>query len=164
VAQRTIAKTPDELVKRSKNRNPEHHTEHWRVLDRQPELEGQRLILIGRDSHETIKEKGYKIFTGLTIKVLRDPNAGWKQVEGAAVSLTSFRSVSTGEWIVISTPSGIKITEWRRATETWGKYLQLLNIPLSLCGEPELPRKEEGMETDLLHSETKEKVKGGGRS
>jgi hypothetical protein len=107
--QRTIAKTPDELVKKIEDLNPGLHTEYWRVLDRQPELEGQRLILIGRVSHEAIKESRYKILTGHTIKVSRDPNVGPKQVEGAAVNPASSRSVSKGEWIVILTPSGTKI-------------------------------------------------------
>jgi hypothetical protein len=82
--QRTIAKIPDGLVNIG-DLNPGLHTEHFRVLDRQPGLEGQRLILlICRDSHEAIKEGGYKIFAGHTIKVLRDPNVGPKQVEGTA--------------------------------------------------------------------------------
>jgi hypothetical protein len=47
--------------------NPEFHTKHWRVLERLPELKGQRLTLIIEwDSYKVIKETGYKIFTGVT--------------------------------------------------------------------------------------------------
>jgi hypothetical protein len=55
------------------------NTEHWRVLDKQSEPKGQRLILhIDWDSYTSIKRTGHKIFTGLTqgtVKVLRDPEA-----------------------------------------------------------------------------------------
>lgn len=62
-----VAKSPDELVKWVKGLNPGLHMEHWRVLDRQLELKGQRLILlIDQDSFKTIKEARFKIFTGLT--------------------------------------------------------------------------------------------------
>jgi hypothetical protein len=51
------AKSPDELLKWIKDLNPGLHTEHWRILDKQPEPKGQRLILlIDRDSHMAIKE------------------------------------------------------------------------------------------------------------
>jgi hypothetical protein len=55
------------------------NTEHWKVLDRQSEPKGQRLILhIDHDSLVAIRSTGYKIFTGLsqgTVKVLKDPEA-----------------------------------------------------------------------------------------
>jgi hypothetical protein len=70
-------KRPDELLKWINDLNPGLHTEHWMVLDRQPEPQGQRLILhIDWYFHEAVKETGYKIFTGLTqgtIKIQRDP-------------------------------------------------------------------------------------------
>jgi hypothetical protein len=76
------AKSPDEF-----------HTEHWRVLNRQPELKGQGLILlIEPDSLKAIEETEYKIFTGLThgtIKVLIGPEAKSKQEEDAAMSPAS---------------------------------------------------------------------------
>jgi hypothetical protein len=53
--------------------------EHWKVLNRQSEPKGQRLILhIDRDSLIAIRSTGYKIFTGLwqgTLNVLKDPEA-----------------------------------------------------------------------------------------
>jgi hypothetical protein len=96
-----VAKSPEELLKWIKDLNPGLQTEHWMVLDTQPELKGQRLILlIDRDSLTVIKETGYKIFTGLaqgTIKVLRDPEAGLPKEEVAAVSPASTESGSGGE-------------------------------------------------------------------
>jgi hypothetical protein len=86
----TAAKSPEELLNGIKNLNPGLHIEHWRVLDRQPEPKGQRLILlIDRDSLTVIKGTGYKIFTGLTqgtVKVLRDPEAGPQKEQVAASS------------------------------------------------------------------------------
>jgi hypothetical protein len=67
--------------------NPGLHTEYWRALDKQPDPKGQRLILlIDRDSYNTIKRTRYKILTGLSegmIKVLHDPEAQ-HQVEAVA--------------------------------------------------------------------------------
>jgi hypothetical protein len=52
-------------------------SEHWRVLNKQLEPKGQRLILlVDRDSTSAIKETGYRVFTGLSegiFKVLHDP-------------------------------------------------------------------------------------------
>jgi hypothetical protein len=60
----TVAQTHDELLTWVKNLNPGLNTEHWKVLDRQYELKGQRLILhIDRDSLVAIRSTGYKIFT-----------------------------------------------------------------------------------------------------
>jgi hypothetical protein len=73
-----VAQSQDELLKWIKNLNPGLHTEHWRILHKQPELKGQRLImLIDQDSLSAIKMTGYKIFTGLSqgvVKVMEDPN------------------------------------------------------------------------------------------
>jgi hypothetical protein len=41
-----LAKSPDQLLKWIKDLNPGLHTEHWRVMDTQHELRGQRLILL----------------------------------------------------------------------------------------------------------------------
>jgi hypothetical protein len=61
------AQTQDELLTWFKNLNPGLNTEHWKVLHRQSEPKGQRLILhIDQDSLVTIKSTGYKIFTGLS--------------------------------------------------------------------------------------------------
>jgi hypothetical protein len=40
-----VAQTQDELFTCIKNLNPGLNTEHWRVLDKQSEPKGQRLIL-----------------------------------------------------------------------------------------------------------------------
>jgi hypothetical protein len=62
-----VAQTQDELLKWNNNLNPGLHTENWRVLGRQPEPKGQRLILhIDRDPLLTIQKTGNKIFTGLS--------------------------------------------------------------------------------------------------
>jgi hypothetical protein len=74
-----VAHTQDELPSWIKNLNPGLHTENLRMLGRQSEPKGQRLILhIDRDSLVTIQKTGYKTFTGLsqgTVKVMRDPYA-----------------------------------------------------------------------------------------
>jgi hypothetical protein len=88
-----VAKSPDKLLKWIKNLNPGLHTEHWRVLNSKPELTGNGLIfLIDRDCHKILKKTVHKIFLGLTqgsVKVLRDPEEGPKQEEGAARSPVS---------------------------------------------------------------------------
>jgi hypothetical protein len=110
------------------------YTEHWRVLNRQPELKGQGLnLLIEQDSLKAIVETEYKIFTGLThgtIKVLIDPEAEFKQEEEATMSPASSGSVSGGTRTVTSTPSGIKIDEWRRAREKVGKMPNVTPAPV----------------------------------
>jgi hypothetical protein len=94
-----IARNPDELQQWIKQLNPGLHTEYWRALDKQPELKGQRLILlIDRDSYNTIKRTGYKILTGLlegTIKVLHDPEA--QHQEEAVADTASLASGSKGK-------------------------------------------------------------------
>jgi hypothetical protein len=74
-----VTQYQEELLKWIKNLNPGLHTEHWRVLNKQPEPKGLRLILfIDRDSYTCIRRTGHRIFTGLTqgtVKVLRDPEA-----------------------------------------------------------------------------------------
>jgi hypothetical protein len=68
-------KTQDELLRWIKNLNPGLHTENWRILDKQTEPKGQRLILhIDRGSFLALKRTRYKIFTRIsqgTVKVLR---------------------------------------------------------------------------------------------
>jgi hypothetical protein len=89
------------------------NTENWRILDKQSELKGQRLILhTDQDSFLAIKRTRYKTFTGLSEgKVLKDPEA---QYQGQLVSNTaSSESVSEGEGDGYSTPSD----DWRRATD-----------------------------------------------
>jgi hypothetical protein len=90
-----VAENPDELLKCIKVLNPGLHMEHWRVLDRQSQPKGHRLVLlVDWDFLKTIKETGYKIFTGLiqgTIMVLRDHEERPKQEEGATVSTASSR-------------------------------------------------------------------------
>lgn len=74
------------------------NTEHWKVLDRQSEPKGQRLIMhIDRDSLVTIRSTGYKIFTGFsqgTVKVLKDPEAPKAE---AVLDTTSSKLTSEGE-------------------------------------------------------------------
>jgi hypothetical protein len=97
-----VAESPDELLKWIKDPNPGFHTEHRRILDRQPEPKSQRLLLTDRDSHTAIKGTENKIFTlqGLSqgiVKVLRNPEADTQQDEGAAMSPVSSDSVTEGE-------------------------------------------------------------------
>jgi hypothetical protein len=74
-----VAQTQDELLQWVKSLNPGLNTKHWKVLDKQSETKGQRLIMhIDRDSLVTIRSTGNKISTGLsqgTVKVLKDPEA-----------------------------------------------------------------------------------------
>jgi hypothetical protein len=59
-----VAQNQEELLKLVKNLNPGLNTEHWRVLGKQSEPKGQRLILyIDRDSYTSIKRSGRRIFT-----------------------------------------------------------------------------------------------------
>jgi hypothetical protein len=70
------------------------------------------MLMIDRDSHLSIKETRYKIFTGPTqgtVKVQRDPEARPQQKEGATTSPASTKSVSGGEQAAIPTPSGTRI-------------------------------------------------------
>jgi hypothetical protein len=104
------------------------------VLDRQPELKGQRLILlIDRDSFKTIKVMGYKIFTRLTqgtVKVLRDPEEAPKQEEGAATNPASSRSVSEGN--ILLHPPRLEPRSLNSGGQQrwWEKCLQPSNLPL----------------------------------
>jgi hypothetical protein len=106
-----------------KDLNPGLHVEHWRVLVRQPELKGQRLILlIDWDSLTAIKGTGYKIFRGLTqgtVKVLRDPEAGPQKEQATATSPESMESDPGGEEGAARPPSPrTDTTERSRAIET----------------------------------------------
>jgi hypothetical protein len=97
----TVTKSPEELLKWIKVLNPGIHIEHWRVLDRQPEPKGQRLILlIDWDTLTVIKGTRCEIFTGLTqgtVKVLRDPKAGPQKEQVAVSSPASSESGSGGK-------------------------------------------------------------------
>jgi hypothetical protein len=67
-----VANSPDELLKWIKDLNPGLHTEHWRILDKQPEPEGQRpILLIDWDSHTAIKGSGYKFLPHFLKELLR---------------------------------------------------------------------------------------------
>jgi hypothetical protein len=69
-----IAQTQDKLLTWIKNLNPRLSTEHWKVLDKQSELKGQRLILhIDWGSLAAIKSTGCKIFTGLSHGTVKSP-------------------------------------------------------------------------------------------
>jgi hypothetical protein len=98
------AQNQEELLKWVKNFNPGHNTEHWRVLDKQSEPKGQRLILlIDQDPYTTLKRTGHKSLTGLshgTLKALKDPEAQHVMLDTA-----SLKSVSEGEGDDLSTPS-----------------------------------------------------------
>jgi hypothetical protein len=57
-----VAQNQEEQLKWIADLNPGLHTENWRVLDKQPESRGQRLILfIDQVSHTTIQRTGNKI-------------------------------------------------------------------------------------------------------
>jgi hypothetical protein len=69
-----VAQNQGELLNWIKNLNPGLNTEHWRVLDKQSEPKGQRLILfIDWDSYTSIKRTGHKIFTGLSQGTVKSP-------------------------------------------------------------------------------------------
>jgi hypothetical protein len=99
-----VAQNQEELLKWVKNLNPGLNTEHWRVLGKQSEPKGQRLILhIDRDSYTSINRTGHRIFTELsqgTVKVLRDPEA-----QHAMPDTASSKSGSEGEGDHLPIPS-----------------------------------------------------------
>jgi hypothetical protein len=105
-----VAQTQDELLRWIKNLNPWLHMENWRILDKQSEPNGQRLVLhIDWDSFVAIKNTGYKILMGLsqgTVKVLKDPEE--QKEEGAAPNIASSELVSEGEGDGTPTPSNDK--------------------------------------------------------
>jgi hypothetical protein len=54
-----VAQTQDKLLQWVKSLNPGLNTEHWKVLDKQSEPKGQRLIMhIDQDSLATIRSTG----------------------------------------------------------------------------------------------------------
>jgi hypothetical protein len=159
-----VVQTSDELLKWMKNLNPELHIEHWRVLDKQSEPKGQRLILlIDQDPLTAIRRTGYKNLTGLsqgTVKVLKDQKSQYQKDEGVVLDTESLKSVSEGGGGDITTSSD----DQRGAIERKEK------IPLrikSTSADQGIPSKgtrsdkrerakEEGMETDTSPNEKKE--------
>jgi hypothetical protein len=91
-----------ELLQWIQDLNPGLHTEYWRVLDKQPEPKGQRLILlVDQDLAKAIKETSYRIFMGLvegTFKVLNDPRENLQWGKETAASLSSLTSGGEGGW------------------------------------------------------------------
>jgi hypothetical protein len=60
-----VAQNQEELLKWIKNLNPGLHMEHWKLLNKQTEPKGLRLILfIDRDSYTSIRSTGHRILTG----------------------------------------------------------------------------------------------------
>jgi hypothetical protein len=135
-----VARSPEELLKSVKDLNPGLHVEHWRVLVRQPEPKGQRLILlIDQDSLTANKGTGYKIFTGLTqgtVKVLRDPEVGPQKEQANASSPASMESGSGGKGAARPPPPGQELLKgvgrWRRLR----KYPQLSILLQPIRGPP----------------------------
>jgi hypothetical protein len=112
---RDKVQTHEDVLKLIKILYPGLNTVNWRILDKQSDLKGQRLILhTNRDYFVAIKRARYETFTGLsqgTVKVLKDPEAQYQ--EGELVPNTaSAESVSEGEGDGQSTPSA----DCRRAT------------------------------------------------
>jgi hypothetical protein len=113
------AQTQEELLTWIKNLTPGLNTAHWKVLDKQSEPKGQRLILhIDQGSLAAIKSTGFKLFIGLlqgTVKVLKDLEA--HREEEVMLDTTSSKSVSGGEGDDIPTPSddrrGAARKEWK---------------------------------------------------
>jgi hypothetical protein len=103
-----VVHTQDELLKWIKNLNPGFHTKHWRVLDKQSEPKGQKIILlIDQDSLRAINTTGYKNFTGLSqgnVEALKDLEAQY-QKEKVLLDTASSKSVSDGDEDDISIPS-----------------------------------------------------------
>jgi hypothetical protein len=96
-----VAQTQDEPLIWIKSLNPGLHIENRRILDKQTEPKGHKLILhIDRDSVLAIKRTGYKIFTGLsqgTVKVLKDPEVQDQKEGGVVPNTASSESVSEGK-------------------------------------------------------------------
>jgi hypothetical protein len=129
-----VVQNQEELLNWVKNLNPGLNTEHLRVLDKQPEPKGQRLILhIDRGSYTSIKSTGHRLFTGLsqgTVKVLRDPEA-----QQATPGIASSKSGSEGEGDDLPNPS-----------EDRGKAAQ--GIPLNGFQTEKRQEVKEKLETD----------------
>jgi hypothetical protein len=67
-----VAQNQEELLKWIKNLNPGLHTEHWKMLNKQPEPKGLRLILfIDRDSYTCIRRTGHRFLQGSYRELLR---------------------------------------------------------------------------------------------
>jgi hypothetical protein len=61
-----VAQNQEELLKWIKNLNPGLHMEHWRVLNKQPEPKGLRLILFtDRDSYISIEDRTQDLYRSL---------------------------------------------------------------------------------------------------
>jgi hypothetical protein len=142
-----VAQTQDELLTWIKNLNPGHNTEHWKVLYRQSEPKGHRLILrIDRDSLVAIKSTGYRIFTGLshgTVKVLKDPEA---QREEVVLDTASSKSVSENEGDDILTPSDDRLGTVKSSSADQGTPL------METQSDERETAKEERMETPFLRT------------
>jgi hypothetical protein len=145
-----VDQTQEELLQWVKSLNPVFNTEHWKVLDKQSEPKGQRLIMhIDRDSLVTIRSIGNKIFTGLpqgTVIVLKDPEAPKTQ---AVLDTTSSKSASEEEGD--DTPSS---SDGRPGVESSSTDQ---GPPLTETqSEEEKPTREERMETDSPPIDKKE--------
>lgn len=85
---------PKVLLKRMKMLNPGMKTEHWKVLDKQVDEVGQRLILlVDQDSAKVIKEANMAAYTGLDrglFKILTNP---YKQEKAGGLEMIE----STGD-------------------------------------------------------------------
>jgi hypothetical protein len=158
--QNNVAQTQDELLKWNKNLNLGLHTEHWRILDKQPETTGQRpILLIEWDSLSAIKRTGYMIFTGLSEGTIKGLKEAQPQKEGVVLNTASSILVSEGEGDDTPTPS-----DYQR-----GSAVTEEEIPLSIkstSAEHRTPSKgtwsdkrgakEKWMQTDPSPSEKKE--------
>jgi hypothetical protein len=147
-----VAQTQNELLIWNTNLNPGLHTENWRILDKQSDPKGQRLILhIYQDSFVAIKKTVYKMFTGLsqgTVTVLKDPEA---QKGGVAPNIAFSKSVSEGEGDRTPTPSDDQrgAADAKEETSSIKSTSADQETPLKgTLSEKKKRVKEEGMETD----------------
>jgi hypothetical protein len=145
-----------------KNLNPRVNTEYWKVLDKQSEPKGHRLILhIDRDSLVAIKSTGYKTFTGLsqgTVKVLKDP--GVQREEDVMLDTVSSKSVPEGEGDNILTPSNDRQGAARNEEEipliTKSSSADQGTPLMETRSDARETAKEERMETGSLPNDKKE--------
>jgi hypothetical protein len=98
-----VVQNHEELLKCIKDLNTGHDTEHWRVLKKETEPKGLRLILfIDRDSYISIR----RTFTGFSqeiVEVHRDPEAPNQQE--TVPDTESSKSISEGKGDDTPTPS-----------------------------------------------------------
>jgi hypothetical protein len=106
-----VAQNQEELLKWIRDLNPGLHTEHWRVLNKQPEPKGLRLILlIDRDSYTCIRRTDTGFLQGSHRELLKSCETLRLRISRKT---ESSKSVSEEEGDDIPTPSDDRMRQIR---------------------------------------------------